>query len=321
MKKQIQSGLFALLSSIFALLTLHGSAQSFSTVKGSGMPVDKNINVAAFNSIDVSGGFDVVLVQGSTEKLILTAQENLFGHIKVEVVQGNLKIFTDRNIMPTKPMKVRVTFKSIDHLEVSGGGDVTCETPIAVPDLGIDISGGGDLRTAVKTGVLDCSISGGGDADINGSMNNFKLHITGGGDIQSEISARVIQCEISGGGDITLKGNEKSSETSLTISGGGDMDVDINTEKLTSSVSGGGNATFRGQTTHLDISINGGGDVQAGSLSANTATIHCSGGSDIHVNVSKELTGQISGGGDLYYSGSPAIVNMDARGGSEIHKQ
>jgi hypothetical protein len=46
-----------------------------------------------------------------------------------------------------------------------------------------------------------------------------------------------------------------------------------------------------------------------------------SGGSDIHVNASQELTGYISGGGDVYYSGSPEKISVDAKGGSEVHKE
>jgi hypothetical protein len=43
-----------------------------------------------------------------------------------------------------------------------------------------------------------------------------------------------------------------------------------------------------------------------------------SGGSDIHVNVSKELTGYVTGGGDVYYSGNPEMVSLMQKG-IEIH--
>lgn len=45
------------------------------------------------------------------------------------------------------------------------------------------------------------------------------------------------------------------------------------------------------------------------------------GGSDVHVNATAEISGNISGGGDVYYSGNPTNVNIDAKGGSEVHKQ
>ncbi|OFY68112.1 MAG: hypothetical protein A2V64_02065 [Bacteroidetes bacterium RBG_13_43_22] len=42
--------------------------------------------------------------------------------------------------------------------------------------------------------------------------------------------------------------------------------------------------------------------------------------SETPVNVEK-LGVYISGGGDVYYSGNPEKVSVDARGGSEVHKE
>ena len=114
------------------------SSQSFLPVKGTGESVDKKINVSGFQRIDVSGGFDVVLVQGNSEGVTLTAQENLFQYITVKVDQGVLKIYTEKNIQPTKQMRARILFQNMSNLNVSGGGDIVCETPVHVPDLGVD---------------------------------------------------------------------------------------------------------------------------------------------------------------------------------------
>jgi len=297
------------------------SSQSLLPVKGSGMAVDRNISVSGFHSIDVSGGIDVVLVQGNSEDLTLTAQQNLFEYIKTEVEQGVLKIYTEKNIQPTKPMKAKITFKNLSELKISGGGDVSGETPVSVPELGVSISGGGDLKTVINTGKLLCNLSGGGNAQIDGEIKNYELKMSGGGDIRSEITAGQIICEVTGGGDINLKNREKASEANISINGGGDITLDMKADKVKCSVSGGGDASLSGQATDLDISMNGGGDINAKQFLADNILFHVSGGSDIHVNASKELTGNISGGGDLYYSGSPAKVNIDAKGGSEVHKE
>ena len=297
------------------------SSQSFLPVKGSGVSVDKNISVSGFQSIDVSGGFDVVLVQGNSEGVTLTAQENLFEYITVRVDEGVLKIYTEKNIQPTKQLKARISFQNIGKLKVSGGGDVICETPVYLPELGVDITGGGDFKTMINTDKLQFNISGGGDASIDGNIKNFDLRLSGGGDIRSEVNAGVIDCEVSGGGDIAFTGKEKASEANFSISGGGDLTLEMKTEKLKCSVSGGGDATLSGQAANAEININGGGDIEAGNLLSDMITFHVSGGSDIHVNASKELTGTISGGGDVYYSGNPAKASIDAKGGSEIHKE
>jgi len=321
MEKIVYSILAQALMLLFVTFSSCVSSQSFLPAKGSGESVDKNFNVSGFQSIDVSGGFDVVLVQGNSEGVTLTAQENLFEYITVKVDQGVLKIYTEKNIQPTKQLKARISFQNMHKLKVSGGGDLICETPVHVSELGVDISGGGDFKTMINTGKLQFNISGGGDASLNGSIKNFDLHLSGGGDVKSEVNADIINCEVSGGGDITLTGKEKATEANFSITGGGDLSLEMKTEKLTCSVSGGGDASLSGKAANVELNINGGGDIKAGDLLSDMTVFHVSGGSDIHVNASKELTGNISGGGDVYYTGSPAKVSIDAKGGSEIHKE
>jgi hypothetical protein len=296
-------------------------SQFFDSVRGTGMSIDRSFNVSDFKGIDVSGGFDVTLVQGNTESLTLTAQKNLFEHIKVEVENGTLKVYTRNNLMATQPMKARITFKTIDNLKVSGGGDVNCETPIDVDALDIYISGGGDFNSVINSKELKCHISGGGDAQIGGKTKAYSIDVSGGGDIKSEVNASNISCRIAGGGDLFLRNEDKTSEADLDINGGGNMDVKIDAEKLRCSVTGGGDATISGQASEFEIIINGGGDVRAGSLITNATSFNASGGSDIHVNALKDLSGHISGGGDVFYSGNPEKISVDARGGSEVHKE
>jgi len=306
---------------ILMVLTSCTYSQSFVPVRGHGISIDRNFEVSDFHGIDVSGGFDVTLVQGNSESLILTAQENLFDHITVKVDNGTLKIYTRNNIMSTQPMKALITFKSIDNLNVSGGGDVTGKTPINVEELSAYISGGGDFFSIVNSDKMDYNISGGGDAEIKGDIKNYRVNISGGGDLTSKVNATVIDCRITGGGDLSLRSNEKTTDAVVDINGGGDMEMEINTENLKCSVSGGGDATLFGQADEFEIDLNGGGDVNASNLTTKFTSFHVSGGSDVHVNVSQELNGYISGGGDLYYSGNPDKVSVDAKGGSEVHKK
>jgi hypothetical protein len=290
-------------------------------VKGSGELKDKSYNISSFNNISVAGGFDVVLIQGNNEGVVLSAQENLFEYITVKVEEGVLKIYTEKNIMPTKGLKATISLKSISGLKVSGGGDVSSETGLDVPKLAIELSGGGDLSTNLKTDEMDCRISGGGDANIDGTVKNYNLGISGGGDVKSDVSASIVDCSISGGGNLEMKSRDKISNANFVISGGGDLRIDMEADLLKCSISGGGDAALAGRAGMLDISVGGGGDINAGRLAAQTAKFNASGGSDVHVNATNELSGYISGGGNLYYSGNPAIKNIEAKGGSEVRKE
>ncbi len=131
----------------------------------------------------------LVLVQGNSEGLTLTVQENLLEYITVKVDQGILKIYSDKNINATQPMKARITFKDINKLNVSGGGDVTGETPVNVQKMDIGMSGGGDVTFNLNADELKCHISGGGDLKIDGNIKNYNLELSGGGDVRSVINS------------------------------------------------------------------------------------------------------------------------------------
>jgi hypothetical protein len=306
---------------VLTLLSSCISSQSFFPVKGNGDTVEKTFNTTDFHGIEVSGGFDVTLTQGTSEGVTVSAQENLFEYIQVEVVQGVLKIYTDGNLMPTRSMKAQIAFKNLDQLRVSGGGDVVSQTDINVQDLDIELSGGGNLTTIIKADMLNCRLSGGGDARIDGNVTKYDINMSGGGDLVSSMDAGTVFCHLSGGGNLTLKSGKEADEVNIDLAGGGNADANINTALLKCSVSGGGNADFSGKASQMEININGGGDINASGLEVATASIQASGGSDVHVMVSGELKGNISGGGDIYYSGAPEIVTIDARGGSKVHKE
>lgn len=296
-------------------------SQPLLPVKGTGPSIDKNLNVSDFKSIDVSGGFDVILVQGSSESLTLTAQENLFEYIKAKVDNGTLKIYTRNNLRPTQPIKARITFKELSSLRVSGGGDTYGETPVNAGALDVNISGGGDFSSVINTEELKFNISGGGDTKIEGKIKDYTISVSGGGDLDSKVNAGSISCRIAGGGDLSLRNEAQASNAEIEINGGGDADMKMSAEKLKCSVSGGGDALISGQAAEFKINIDGGGDLDAKNLSTEITSFNVGGGSDIHVNASKELSGSISGGGDVYYSGNPAKLSVDAKGGSEVHKE
>jgi hypothetical protein len=297
------------------------NSQTFFPVMGTGPTVDKKINVSDFKGIDVSGGIDVILVQGSSESLTLIAQENLLEYIITTVDNGTLKIYTRNNLRPTQPMRARIMFKDINNLSVSGGGDAYGETPVNVEKLDVSISGGGDFKSVINSESLTCNIKGGGDAEIEGKSEDYNISVSGGGDLKSKVTAGSISCRMTGGGDLYLRNEGQASKADIEINGGGDMDMKMSAEKLRCSVSGGGDALISGQASDFEIDIDGGGDLDAKNLSTEITSFSVGGGSDIHVNASKELSGHISGGGDVYYYGNPAKISVDARGGSKVLKE
>jgi hypothetical protein len=101
------------------------------------------------------------------------------------VDNGILKIYTRNNLMATKPMKARISFKSISALKVSGGDDVTSETPVNVEALDVLISSGSDIHVSASKEITGY-ISGGGDVYYSGNPEKISVDARGGSEVHKE---------------------------------------------------------------------------------------------------------------------------------------
>ena len=88
------------------------------------------------------------------------------------------------------------------------------------------------------------------------------------------------------------------------------------------SLKGGGDITVEGDfpaSDSLNISLFGGGDIDAYAIDAEDVNISIKGGGDISVSASDNLNISILGGGDISYRGSPR-VSKSIIGGGDVHK-
>lgn len=188
-------------------------------------------NVTSFNSIEVSGGVDLYLSQGSAETVVVSASQAKYrDKIKVEVVNGALKIWYDYEMDGVnikfgdnngKKLKAYVSFKDINSLEGSGGSDIDVDGTIKVSQLRMRISGGSDFDGKVDVSGLNIGQSGGSDISISGKTNSLKITASGGSDFRGfELMSETAEVEASGGSDVTITVNK---ELNITASGGSDV--------------------------------------------------------------------------------------------------
>ena len=64
----------------------------------------------------------------------------------------------------------------------------------------------------------------------------------------------------------------------------------------------------------------GGSDLQGYDLNTEVCRVSNSGGSDVHISVSKELSVFASGGSDVYYKGACSVKQVSS-GGSDVIKK
>lgn len=80
--------------------------------------------------------------------------------------------------------------------------------------------------------------------------------------------------------------------------------------------SGGSELTLTGASANANIICSGGSRCYAYDFAAQTATVDISGGSHLEITVAEALTGDNSGGSHIRYKGTLSYLNINNTGGS-----
>ena len=213
-------------------------------INGNGKVVSQTRTTSGYDTIKISGFFDVDLVSGKEGKITIKGEENILSSIIVEVADNALKIHVKKgiNLRPSTGQKVEITipFEKISELNLSGSGDITAKSPIKNDKFSAKLSGSGDIDLDVATNSFDFALSGSGDIKLKGNSDNVVIKLSGSGDIEAA--------------------NLKSKNANITVSGSGDIKVNCN-ESLTARVSGSGDIKYTGNPEKRDVKVSGSGSI------------------------------------------------------------
>lgn len=203
-------------------------------------------NFDSFEGISLLGSGNVEIIHGNKNEVIIHAPNDLIPYLITEVENGTLKIGKRKKGWKKfrffhEEISYKITVKDIDHIKISGSGDVIA-----------------DKLTGKACKVI---ISGSGEIDVNKiDTEKLKINLSGSGDIDiNNIRAKNIDVGISGSGDIEIEG--KTDELELSISGSGDFDSPgLKSDIATVNIYGSGDASF-GCTDKLEAHLTGSGDI------------------------------------------------------------
>lgn len=211
------------LFSLFALIAFAITSIAQKTVND---PNAEKRNASGFHAIEVSGGIDLYLSQGSEAVAVSASKTEYREKIMTKVENGVLKIWYDwKNGLKVdwsnRKLKAYVSFKNLDRLVTSGGSDVDVDGSINVSKLDMEISGGSDFSGKVDISEMKVTASGGSDVSISGKTTRLTINASGGSDFSGYgLSADVCDVEASGGSDVYITVNK---ELSAHASGGSDV--------------------------------------------------------------------------------------------------
>ncbi|MGZ7047016.1 MAG: head GIN domain-containing protein [Methanobacterium sp.] len=226
---------------IIVLLLLAVIAASGCTNQGtgSGKVINQTRDVASFNQIDFNGAGELIITQGDKESVTVQADDNLMNNIKTSVNNNKLTISFDNNMpVPTQPVKIYVTVKDLNSINVTGTGLVKSDN-LNVNGLTLTINGAGNSTlNNLNAQTLNITLSGAGTITTSGNVNEQNMQISGAGEYNAgNLTSKIATVTINGGGKSTVK---VSDTLNAIINGAGQISY-IGSPKVTQQISGVGN--------------------------------------------------------------------------------
>lgn len=200
-------------SSVSSFGKMTGKLFSFNTswggVKGSGNVKTEKREVSDFQSIDVSGAFEVEITAQKDFSLEVETDDNLMELIKTEVSGGTLKIKSEKSIKSGNPLKVRISAPDINSLDLSGASKVTLVN-LNNESLSLDSSGASKIKIEGTTRNFDVEMSGASKLDAeNLKAENVSVDSSGASSATVYVT-NVLKADLSGATNVTYTGSPKS---------------------------------------------------------------------------------------------------------------
>lgn len=212
----------------------------------------KTLELPEFKGIYVNSNYTVYLKQTNKQEVTVEALTEIFSVSDIKVENGILMINIERkpespnkslwakidDIKLNPTMKLFVSVKNINDLQVNGGGKIISENSIAADYVNLGVNGNGAMDVDLKGNTIKAEVSGSGsltlkgyatsvDATVSGSgaikgfncpLETAKVKVTGSGTAELNVSNN-IDAVIQGSGSVKHKGNTKTATKKIYGSG------------------------------------------------------------------------------------------------------
>lgn len=217
------------------LLTISISLPAFSQ--------KRTIDVGNFSELSLGIAGTVYLKQGSSTKVEIECDDDIFDEIEFEMRGDRLVIKKEGNWnwgngWRKSEVDIYVTMKEIEGLSVSGSGLIEGQEMLQTEDIELSVSGSGDMDLDLTSDEMELRISGSGSIQLSGNAKEAEARISGSGKVKAEdLTVKIFSARISGSGSCYINATE---EIDASISGSGSVYYSGDPDRVISNSSGSG---------------------------------------------------------------------------------
>lgn len=219
-----------------------------------GQTTKKTLELPEFKAIYVNSNYTVYVKQTNKQEVTVEALTEIWELTTVKVENGVLMVNVERKpdnpnksiwakiddikVRPT--MKLTVSVKNLNELQVNGGGKIVSENSIAADYMSMAVSGSGGIELDIKGNNLKTEISGSGNVTLKGYATTNDITMSGSGTMNA------FACEL--------------ENAKIKMSGSGSCEISA-TASLDAMVLGSGIIKHKGNTKNVTKRVYGSGSV------------------------------------------------------------
>jgi hypothetical protein len=223
--------------------TTSGGTPTPTTIVASGVTETRDFPLADFTGVDVSS-FEVTITRADAFAVSVTADDNVFDRLVVEVREGvlHLGLVEGTTIEDATELSATVGMPELTSLDGSGGAILTAGGFQTDVDRDVELSGASQLTSELRAAELSLDVSGGGLATLSGTAASLEVDGSGGA-IVAATDLQVVDAE-------------------LELSGGSQADLTV-TGRIDADLSGGSAVRYAGGATQGEVETSGGSTIDA----------------------------------------------------------
>ncbi|WP_212000194.1 head GIN domain-containing protein [Chitinophaga sp. HK235] len=228
---------------MLVIFTLILSSCTRDHIAGSGHVVAETRNISPFTEVEISGPFEVHLIQDSTAAVEIKAEDNIIGAIETGTHSNTLFIRLKNHVFLQRHLPIQVYVHSRQYQSINFAG-----------------SGHLDNKDTLQASIFSYQIDGSADAALTLAVQKLNAEINGSGNLEVKGNAAALKSDINGSGHIGAMDLD-TQQADITIRGSGDHAVKVKNE-LYVGIYGSGNVTYSGNPGRVETDIKGSGKVR-----------------------------------------------------------
>lgn len=212
----------------------------------------KVLELPEFKGIYVNSNYTVYLKQTNKQEVTVEALTEIFSVTDIKVENGILMINVERkpdnpnkslwakidDIKLNPTMKLYVSVKNVNDLQVNGGGKILSENSISADYVTLGVSGNGSMDVDIKGNTIKAEVSGSGSMTLRGYGTSIDALVSGSGTINGfNCAVETAKVKVSGTGSAQLN---VSSNIDAVVLGSGQVKHKGNTKSATKKIYGAG---------------------------------------------------------------------------------